>query len=325
MKAFVTGATGFIGLNLVEALVNDGWQVTALHRATSNLQYLQRFEVVLRMGDITDLDSLIAAIPEGTDVVFHAAAVVGYWQKTYQRMMQDNVLGTRNVVEAALARKVSKLVHTSSAAVFFNPGSFTNEQTISKAENSPLAYMRSKYLAEEEIRGGIERGLDAVFINPTNVIGRWDTHQWSRLFIMINNGQLPGILPGMVSCCHAAEVTRMHLTAVAKGRCGENYLLNSLTTSQQELIQHICELLDKPVPKMVISPGMGKILAIFYELRSSITNQEPPITRDTLKIFLSGITYSTQKAQQALGYQPRSLESMLIDCAGWLKSEGLLN
>ena len=116
--AFVTGGTGFIGINLIELLVNEGWEVTALHRATSDLTYLKRLPIALAEGSITDRGSLEAAIPEGTEVVFHVAGDTSFWSK--KNAMQDaiNIDGTRNMVEVSAKKGVRTFIHTSSNSVW---------------------------------------------------------------------------------------------------------------------------------------------------------------------------------------------------------------
>src|SRR5277367_5054480 len=112
--AFVTGGTGFVGLNLVKELMIRGWDVTALHRPTSELKFLKRFRPTLKVGAITDPASLLGAIPQGTDTIFHVAGNTSMWRKGDAQQTRDNVEGTRNVVEAGLARGVRRLVVTSS-------------------------------------------------------------------------------------------------------------------------------------------------------------------------------------------------------------------
>src|SRR5512139_2269299 len=101
---FVTGATGFVGLNLVEQLLARGWRVIALHRAGSDLKYLARMRAERAVGDVTDADSLMRALPEGVDAVFHVAGDVSLWSRRNAAQDRINIEGTRNMVGAALAR-----------------------------------------------------------------------------------------------------------------------------------------------------------------------------------------------------------------------------
>src|SRR5947199_4037379 len=116
--AFVTGATGFLGLNLVRQLGEAGWEVVALHRPQSDLKYLQRFPVRRAVAAIEDQATLEQAMPAGVDVVFHTAADVSYWSGHRARQTRTNVYGTRNLVDVALRRGVKRFIHTSSTGIY---------------------------------------------------------------------------------------------------------------------------------------------------------------------------------------------------------------
>ena len=160
--AFVTGGTGFIGLNLVEHLTQSGWDVVALHRPKSRLMYLQKYPVRLVEGAIEDAASLDRAMPEDVDAVFHVAGDVSLWSGHKQRQWRTNVEGTRNMVATALAKRSRKFVHTSSTAVYGIPAEQFDE-TSPKLGKDSFNYQHSKAVAEEEVRkrgyAGIGCGL----------------------------------------------------------------------------------------------------------------------------------------------------------------------
>src|SRR2546421_1654950 len=220
-SAFVTGATGFVGLNLVEELLRQGWQVTALHRANSDLAELGRFPVTLMPGDITDPGSLRAAMAEDMDVVFHVAGNTNLWSRRNAQQTAENVEGTRNVVETALARGAKKLVLTSSIAAYGEQTGELTEARKSRAKRSWINYQRTKWLAEEEVRKGIRAGLAATILNPGAIIGRYDTGGWARLFYLVAQDRLPGALPGEVSAAHVGEVLKAHIAAAGRGEIGQ--------------------------------------------------------------------------------------------------------
>jgi nucleoside-diphosphate-sugar epimerase len=117
-KAFVTGGTGFVGINLIRELVKQDWDVTALHRPSSDLSYIQNLGVSFVEGSILDPNSLVTGMPDGVDTVFHVAGNTSQWKAQNDEQTLDNVDGTRNVVDAAVTKKARRLIVTSSVAAY---------------------------------------------------------------------------------------------------------------------------------------------------------------------------------------------------------------
>jgi dihydroflavonol-4-reductase len=180
--ALVTGGTGFLGLNLVEQLVAEGWEVSVLDRTVSNAEHLAKLRVRLVEGDITDSDSCERVMPENVDAVFHVAGDTSHWKMADARQTAVNVEGTRRMVSTALKRKARRFIFTSSIAAYGFQQRRITEETQSTAPNSRINYFRTKRLAELEVHRGIEQGLDAVIVNPSNIIGPYDYSGWSRFF-----------------------------------------------------------------------------------------------------------------------------------------------
>jgi dihydroflavonol-4-reductase len=200
--AFVTGATGFVGTNLVRLLLARGWHVRALCRVRPDGS-LPRIEgVEVKAGDITDGAAVLAAMPDAPDAVFHVAASLSLWAGGRAEQDRTNVGGTREVVAAALERRAKRFIHTSSVAAFGLHDGRIDETTSSNAAAQTFNYVRTKFLAEEEIRLGIQRGLPAVILNPANIIGPDDRRGWGRLFLLVQAGKLPGVPPGRASFAH---------------------------------------------------------------------------------------------------------------------------
>jgi dihydroflavonol-4-reductase len=214
--AFVTGGTGFIGLNLVEHLTQSGWDVTALHRPDSRLTQLQKYPLRLVEGAIEDASSLERAMPEDLDAVFHVAGDTSQWSGHKQRQWRTNVEGTHNMVSTALAKRSKKFIHTSSSGIYGIPTEPFDE-TAPKLGKGSFNYQHSKATAEEEVSKGIAQGLDAVLLNPANVIGRYDWSSWSQFIRRAANRQLLLIPPGSACYCDVGAVVRAHLAATEKG------------------------------------------------------------------------------------------------------------
>jgi dihydroflavonol-4-reductase len=322
-SAFVTGATGFLGLNLVEQLMDAGWSVAALHRASSDVTYLKRHPVRLVEGTVEDASSLERAVPEGVSVIFHVAADVSFWSRHRARQTRTNVDGTRNVVAIALKRG-AKLVHTSTTSVYgFQAGPF-DETARHLGRDSWFNYMHTKAVAEESVREGITSGLNAVFLNPANIVGPYDRHNWARLILMAAAGKLPRVPPGRGSFCHATEVARAHVAAVERGRSGENYILAGADASFAEVIRTIGELVGCKVPGNVARPRLLHTAGRVLGWVSLLTGREPMVTPESAAFLCADLTCKSDKAVRELGYRPAPLRTMLEDCRRWLIEEGIL-
>jgi nucleoside-diphosphate-sugar epimerase len=322
--AFVTGSTGFVGLNLVEALVSSGWKVTALHRPSSDLTYLSRFAAEQVVGDITDADSLRAVMPRNPDAVFHVAANVNMWSRRNNRQTRENVEGTRNVVGVALERGAKRFIHTSSIAAFGVHPEPVDESTPTNAQRSWVNYLRTKALGEQEVRRGVEAGLNAVILNPANIFGPYDLGQWSRMLYLVHRERLPGVPPGRGSFCHVREVVRAHLNAVERGRCGENYLLGGADADFLELIRLCGEITSRRVPAKKTPWWLLRLMGRIGEWRSRIDGKRPTLTPEIAWLMGCRWVCRSDKAIRELDYRIVPLREMVEDCHRWMVAEGRL-
>ncbi len=322
--AFVTGGTGFLGLNLIQQLTEQGWRVTALHRPSSDLTYLKRFPVTLAAGEIEEAASLERAMPEGLDAVFHVAGDVSFWSGHRARQLRTNVEGTRNVLAAARRKGARRFVHTSTIAVYGpQPGPF-DETAPHLGKSSWVGYLHSKALAEEEVQKAVAAGLDAVLLNPANIVGPYDLSNWSRLFRLVAEDKLPGIPPGRAPFCHVAEVAKAHLTAFERGRTGENYILGGVEAGYVEAFAVVGRLLDHPVPSKPIPAFALRLAGRLSEWGSRVTHKEPDLTPEMAALLSSSIACRSDKAARELGHQAVPLQTMFEDCYRWLAAEGLI-
>lgn len=322
--AFVTGATGFVGINLVKALKDAGWRVVALHRPTSNLKHLKPLAVTLAEGSINDKESLRRAMPEAPDAVFHVAASLSLDKKGDAQQTRDNVEGTRNVVEVALEKRARRFIHTSSVAAYGLHSGAISEATRSNAPDVPINYLRTKYLAEDEVRAGIKRGLDAVILNPANIMGPFDTNGWARLIRLVATKRLPGVPPGGGAFCHVREVARAHVAAVERGRAGENYLLGGVHATYLEVATMSAALTGGKAPRRAMPPLLIKLLARVLPLVSKFTGRPADITPEVALMLSLDFSVDSSKAERELGYRQAPLREMIEDSCRWLKAEGLL-
>jgi len=322
--AFVTGATGFVGLNLVEQLVAHDWKVTALHRSTSELKPLREFGVSLVEGNMLDADSLCRALPESTSVVFHVAGDTSLWSGGDAQQTRVNVEGTRNIVEAALRIDVDRFIHTSSWNAYGLDHGDISEEMPKRGMDSWINYNRTKALAEKEVQKGIDRGLEAVIVNPSHIIGRYDRGNWARMIRMVHEDRLPGVPPGSGTFCHAEQVAHAHISAVTKGNVGENYLLGGADASFLEVIQEISSLTGRPVPDNVTSATLLKVVGHAQNWMAFFTREEPDLTPEGVAMVTSHPRVVSQKAERELDYRPVELRTMLGDSYDYLKQKEII-
>jgi nucleoside-diphosphate-sugar epimerase len=322
--AFVTGATGFVGLNLVETLLSQDWRVIALHRAGADLKYLGRLAAERAIGDLTDAASLRRAMPQGVDAVFHVAGDTSLWSGHNAVQDRVNIDGARNVVGAALEKRARRFVHTSSISAYGRQRGRIDESTAQRGANSPVNYERSKFLGEQAVRAGLARGLDAVILNPAGIVGRYDRRSWARLVAMVAAGTLPGVPPGVRSFCHVREVALAHVAAAERGRTGENYLLGGTDASFLDFVREIGAALGRPVPARATPAWVLRALGAFGEMQGRLTGRPPTLTPEAVRLVTGDMTCDCSKAMRELGYCARPLSDMVADCVGWLAAEGLL-
>jgi dihydroflavonol-4-reductase len=322
--AFVTGATGFVGLNLVAELLAQDWRVIALHRAGSELKYLKRMPAERALGDVTDPASLARALPEGVDAVFHVAGDTGLWARNNAQQNRINIEGTRHMVAAALDKRARRFVHTSSISAYGMHRGRIDERSPQLGGNSPVNYQRSKFLAEEEVRAGIARGLDAVILNPAGILGPYDTHNYARLVLLVVAGKLPGVPPGSLSFCHVREVAKAHIAAVERGRKGENYLLGGTDASFVELVREIGQATGCKVPARPTPAWLLRAAGALGALRSAAGGNQPTLTPEAARMVTRNVSCDSSKAMRELGFRAVPLSAMVADCADWMAAEGLL-
>lgn len=322
--AFVTGATGFVGLNLIEQLLGQGWSVVALHRAASETKYLARFAAVRVQGDIIDPAALARAVPPNVDVVFHVAGSTNLWSRRNAEQDRVNIEGTRNVVEAALQARAQRFVLTSSISAYGIHAGCIDETAEQRGRTSWINYQRSKYLSEQEVRKGIARGLDAVIVNPASIFGAYDTSSWARLIRLIYTGKLPGVPPGAFSFCHAREVARAHIAAAERGRKGENYLLGGTEATFLELVQTIGAVTQRKVPDKPTPAALMYFASRLGNWTSLLTGKPPAITPETVAMVTRTMYCDSSKAERELGYRAVPLRVMVEDSVTWLRREGYL-
>jgi dihydroflavonol-4-reductase len=325
MTVLITGASGHIGANLVRALIAKGQPTRCL--VHTNTRPIEGLDTVRVSGNVCDIESLYRAF-EGIDTVYHLAANISLSMDGWERLEQINVIGTRNVVEACLKTGVRRLVHFSSIHAFQRePLSRPVDELnplVSSLKNPP--YDRSKAGGTREVKKGIEKGLDAVTIHPTAVIGTYD-YQPSYLgeaILMMASGKLPALVPGGYDWVDVRDVTMGAITAAEKAPTGAAYLLGGEWVSMCDLAAVIADLVGNKIGKFVCPLWLANIGAVYFKVMSKVNGKQPLYTSMSLKALQDNRKISHEKAARELGYKPRSLRDTLEDTLRWFRENGYL-
>mgnify|MGYP000055993364 CR=1 FL=1 len=323
-RAFVTGGTGFIGFNLVKQLVGRDWDVTALHRSTSDLSKLKQLPVALVEGSITDLPSLQKAVPKDIDVVFHLAGDTNMWSQKNKRQTEVNVTGTKNMVQASAGKNVGTFIHTSSVSAWGKVKGTISEETPQQGNNSWVNYERTKWLSEREALQARDHDIKVVIMNPAMVVGPHDANNWGRLFFALRDDDLPGVTRGNMSVAHVEEVVNAHISAVEQGSNGERYILGGQNCTFAEFVSIIADVSDLSAKPKIIPAPILKLVAYLQAGISYFTGNEPDLTPELAKLMTRNVVYSSDKAKRELGYRIPPVKKSVQDCYNWLIQEKLL-
>lgn len=322
--AVVTGASGFVGTHLVEALLAARWRVTAFHRADSDTRALSQPGVRLALGDVLDRASLRAAITHDTTCVFNVAADLSVWRPHDARQTRVNVEGTANVVAATLAARGPRLVHVSTIAAYGEQREPITELTRSNASGSWINYERSKWLAEQEVRAGSAQGLQAVIVAPAAVVGPRDRAGWAKMFIEISHRRVPFCPPGSGTFCDVRAVAAGLVAAATHGRAGQMYLLSGETLSFASLIRTVAAEVGVPAPRVTLPRAVMKALVAVADWRGRRQGIEPDMTREMAELLCRDTICGSNRARDEIGYGPAPVLNALQDSLAWLRGAGLL-
>src|SRR5258708_26200054 len=169
MNAFLTSPTGFLGINLLQRLAKEGWDIIAFHRPTSDLSEVKKIaRVRYAIGDVRDLDSLLRGLPVGVDAIFHTAGSVGFLLPEEEKSQYEiNEHGTRNLVTAAFARSARRFIYTSTVLTYdFSCGGRITDQSPTNMGEA-YTYIPCNYLAQRAVATPLARSLDAGFLHPS--------------------------------------------------------------------------------------------------------------------------------------------------------------
>lgn len=324
-KALVTGAAGFIGSNVVKALLDDGVEVRALTLAGEDLSNLAGLDVDKIEGDVLDplvLDRALA----GCDALFHLAAVYKIWHRDRGVFYRVNLQGSRNVLWAARRAEVEKVVFTSSiAGIGIEPGSkLANEDTEFNVYDVANDYILTKYLSQEEALTFAREGLPLVVVNPCFPVGAGDVAPTptGKMIIDTVNGVNPAYFKGGLNVVDVRDVARGHLLAAKQGKVGEKYILGGHNLTVKKFFKLIGSVAGVRTAYIPVSVPIARSLGYLLEKWADRTGRPPLMTSKEIPTLARYAFYDVSKAKEQLGLEITPIEESLGLAIDWFREQG---
>ena len=345
MKAFVTGATGFLGSHVARALAAQGAELRLLVRASSDLRNIADLNAEQALGDLRDPASIEKAL-SGCQVVFHVAADYRLWVRDPQEMYRSNVEGTRALLNAARKQGVRRVVYTSSVATMgFGPnghaaelrsawtgeGARPHTGTVAN-EDSPVAladmighYKRSKFMAEQVAFEVAKSGVDVVIVNPTTPMGERDVKPTptGRIVLDFLKRKFPAYVETGLNLVDATECARGHIQALEKGKSGERYILGGENLTLKQILDRLGAITGLKSPTVKLPYVFALATGVVDEMVTGrLLGREPRATIDAVRMGRKMMFVSSAKAERELGWRMVPVDGALRRSVEWFRENG---
>jgi dihydroflavonol-4-reductase len=333
-SSLVTGATGFVGSQLVRTLLARGEHVKALVRPGSNLAALEglpadRFKIAV--GDMRIEQSVFAALA-GCSRLYHVAANFKMWDPVPARVIAPTVEGMRAVLRAAQHRKLDKIVVTSSIAVL---GATTAPEPVDESHafnlTDPEAYVAAKVAADGVVDEFAALGLPIVRVLPGTIAGPGDWKPTPNGRLLLEYLKTPStshfpVSAGGVNVVDVEDVALGHALAMERGVVGESYILGGENLSFSQIFETMCDLTGLAEPSAPKSKGLMQFAGALFELNARLRGGEPRITSRLARDYVDAYAYVTsEKAETQLGYTHRPAREALARSVRWFLAHGYVS
>ncbi len=324
MRILITGATGFVGAHVARVLVDQGHDVLALVRPTSDLSVLSDLRLKPILGNLNDPSSLERAV-QGIDVLFHVAADYRLWVPDPRVMHAVNVGGTRRLLEAASKAGVGRIVYTSSAVtVQCTADRLGTEADFIAPDDARSLYQHTKILAEQAVWDLIRKGAPITIVNPSTPIGALDRRPTptGQFIIDFLNGRLPAFLEAAFNWISVEDVAVGHWLAATRGRVGERYILGYRNLPLSDFLDLLGWVSQHPPPRMKIPYAVAFCAGACGELLSRLSGRAPRASLDGVRMARQPMRYDSRKAVEELGLPQTPLREALDQAVRWFTAHG---
>jgi dihydroflavonol-4-reductase len=326
LRAFVTGATGFLGSHVARVLVEQGAQLRLLVRPTSDLRNIADLDAERVEGDLRNPASIEKALA-GCDALFHVAADYRLWVRDPEQMYRSNVEGTRSLLEAARRQGVRRVVYTSSVATmgFSSNGTLADEDSPVSLADMIGHYKRSKFMAEQAALEAARSGVEVVVVNPTTPIGERDLKPTptGRIVVDFLKRKFPAYVETGLNLVDATECARGHVQALEKGRRGERYILGGENLALKQILDRLAAITGLPSPKVKLPYVFALAAGVVDEtVTGRILGREPRATIDAVRMGRKKMFITSAKAERELGWRPLPVDGALRRSVEWFRANG---
>lgn len=316
----VTGGAGLLGSELIQQLLARGSQVRAIYNKTllPHFPANQPEQFQCNILDVMGLEEAMQDVEE----VYHCAAIVSFDPSAKEELFKVNIEGTANVVNAALATGVKKLVHVSSVAAL---GRIRENETIDETmnwteETSNSNYGKSKYLGELEVWRGIGEGLNAVIVNPVIILGEGDWNAGSSQLFKSLYDEFPWYTNGITGFVDARDVAKAMIALMESDISSERFIISAENKTYQDLFNLIATAFGKKLPYKKVTPFIAGVVWRLEAMKSRFTGKKPLITKESAGTALASVHFENSKLLDWLpGFQYRTVEETIKDICKRMK------
>jgi dihydroflavonol-4-reductase len=326
MRAFVTGATGFVGAHVARELAGQGADLRLLVRRTSDVRNLAGLPGERVTGDLRDPVSIDKAIA-GCEVAFHVAADYRLWVRDPEEMYRANVEGTRALLTAARNNKLRRVVYTSSVATmgFSSSGQLADEDSPVSLAHMIGHYKRSKFMAEEVALKATGGGMDVIVVNPTTPVGERDVKPTptGRIIVDFLKKKFPAYVDTGLNVVDVKECARGHVAALERGRPGQRYILGGENLTLKQILDKLAALTGLPSPSIRLPYFFALAAGVVDEtITGRLLGREPRATIDAVRMGRKKMFVKSDKAERELGWKVVPVDAALRRAVEWFKANG---